>query len=326
MSGRPPGDAGDGRSTSCETDPMTARPARPAVDRLAPVVEGGFRLHAALVYGFLFLPIVVVVVFSFNATVRYVTDWQGFSLVWYQRAFADTTVLNGLRNSLVIALLNAVLATAFGTMAALALLRVPRRLRIVFEALTFVSIIIPEIVIALATLVLFSLFRDWMNPWLAFFSGDGARPPKLALGIWSTVAAHVLFNLSLVLLIVRARLSGMDRTLVDASYDLYATPWRTFRQITLPQLVPAIVAGFLLAFTFSFDDYVISSFVAGSTETLPLFVFGQIHQGITPLTNAIAAVMLLVTITILVVGQAVLTRQSRARGERGTTPLGMLDG
>jgi spermidine/putrescine transport system permease protein len=210
-------------------------------------------------------------------------------------------------------------------MAALALQRVPRRLRAAFDALTFVSIIIPEIVIALASLILFSGFRDWMNPWLAFFA-NGDHPPKLALGIWSTVAAHVLFNLSLVLLIVRARLSGMDRTLVDASYDLYATPWRTFRQITFPQLLPAIVAGFLLAFTFSFDDYVISSFVAGSTETLPLFVFGQIHQGITPLTNAIAAVMLLVTITILLVGQALLTRQSRARGERGSTPLGMLEG
>jgi len=305
---------------------MTARPMRPAGDRFAPVVEGGFRLHATLVYLFLFLPIVVVVVFSFNGTTRYVTDWAGFSTVWYQRAFADQTVQNALRNSLFIALVNAVLATAFGTMAALALQRVPHRLRIVFDALTFVSIIIPEIVIALASLVLFSAFRDWVNPWLAFFAGSDGHPARISLGPWSVVAAHVLFNLSLVLLIVRARLAGMDRTLVDASYDLYATPWRTFRQVTLPQLLPAIVAGFLLSFTFSFDDYVISSFVSGSTETLPLFVFGQIHQGITPLTNAIAAVMLLVTITILLVGQAILSRQSRASGERGSTPLGILEG
>ena len=304
---------------------MTTRPSRPAVDRFAPLVEGGFRLHATLVFVFLFLPILVVVVFSFNGTTRYVTDWAGFSTIWYQRALADETVQNALRNSLVIAVINAVLATTFGTMAALGLQRVPRRLRIAFDALTFVSIIIPEIVIALASLVLFSAFRDWANPWLTFLFADSARPPRLALGIWSVVAAHVLFNLSLVLLIVRARLAGMDRTLVDASYDLYATPWRTFRQVTLPQLLPAIVAGFLLSFTFSFDDYVISSFVAGSTETLPLFVFGQIHQGITPLTNAIAAVMLLVTIAILVIGQALLTRQSRERGERGSTPLGLLE-
>jgi spermidine/putrescine transport system permease protein len=305
---------------------VTARPIRPARDRFAPLVEGGFRLHAGLVYAFLFLPILVVVVFSFNGTTRYVTDWAGLSLVWYQRAFADQTVQNALRNSLVIAFANAILATAFGTMAALALQRVPRRLRVAFDALTFVSIIIPEIVIALASLVLFSGFRDWVNPWLTFIAGPGGHPPRLTLGTWSVVAAHVLFNLSLVLLIVRARLTGMDRTLVDASYDLYANPWRTFRQVTLPQLLPAIVAGFLLSFTFSFDDYVISSFVSGSTETLPLFVFGQIHQGITPLTNAIAAVMLLVTITILLIGQFMLSRQSRSRGERGSTPLGMLEG
>ena len=299
---------------------------RPATDRWAPVVEGWFRLQTLGVYLFLFLPIAIVVVFSFNGTTRYVTDWQGLSLKWYQRALADQTVQKALVNSLEIAFVNAILATAFGTMAALGLQRVGRRLRLFFDALTFVSVIIPEIVIALATLVLFSGFRDWANPWLAWLANGDPRGPRISLGQWSVVLAHVLFNLSLVLLIVRARLSGMDRTLVDASYDLFATPWRTFRQVTLPQLLPAIVAGFLLSFTFSFDDYVISSFVSGSVETLPLFVFGQIHQGITPLTNAIAALMLLVTFTILVVGQAVLTRQARASGERGSTPLGMLEG
>jgi spermidine/putrescine transport system permease protein len=302
----------------------TIRPRRPAVDRWAPVVEGWFRIQALAIYVFLFLPIVIVVIFSFNGTARYVTDWQGLSLRWYERALSDPTVQKALGNSLVIAFANAVLATAFGTMAALGLQRVRRRVRIVFDALTFVSVIIPEIVIALATLVLLSGFRDWSNPWLAFFAGAG-KPMKIALGQWSVVAAHVLFNLSLVLLLVRARLSGMDRTMVDASYDLFATPWRTFRQITLPQLMPAIVAGFLLAFTFSFDDYVITSFVSGSTETLPLFVFGQIHQGITPLTNAIAAVMLLFTFTVLVVGQWALSRQARRTGGRGDTPLGMIE-
>jgi spermidine/putrescine transport system permease protein len=299
---------------------------RPATDRWAPVVEGWFRLQTLGVYVFLFLPIAIVVIFSFNGTTRYVTDWEGLSLKWYERALADQTVQKALVNSLQIAFVNAILATAFGTMAALGLQRVGKRLRLFFDALTFVSVIIPEIVIALATLVLFSGFRDWANPWLAWLASGDPRGPHIALGQWSVVLAHVLFNLSLVLLIVRARLSGMDRTLVDASYDLFATPWRTFRQVTLPQLLPAIVAGFLLSFTFSFDDYVISSFVSGSVETLPLFVFGQIHQGITPLTNAIAAMMLLVTFTILVVGQAVLTRQARATGERGSTPLGMLEG
>jgi spermidine/putrescine transport system permease protein len=305
---------------------MTARPMRPAVDRSAGFVEAGFRLQAVAVYFFLFLPIAVVIVFSFNGTTRYVTDWEGLSLKWYQRALADPTVQKALVNSLTIAMVNAVLATAFGTMAALGLQRVPRRVRILFDALTYVSVIIPEIVIALATLVLFSGFRDLVNPLLAGVAASGATPAHVNLGQWSVIAAHVLFNLSLVLLLVRARLAGMDRTLVDASYDLFATPWRTFRQITLPQLLPAIVAGFLLSFTFSFDDYVITSFVSGSTETLPLFVFGQIHQGITPLTNAIAAVMLLVTFIVLIVGQWILARQTRNTGAQGSSPLGILEG
>jgi spermidine/putrescine transport system permease protein len=210
-------------------------------------------------------------------------------------------------------------------MAALGMQRLPRRVRSIFETLTYVSIIIPEIVIALATLVLFTLFRDTVNPILVQLAATGTKAPRILLGPWSLVVAHVLFNLSLVLLLVRARLSGMDRTLVDASYDLFATPWRTFCQITFPQLLPAILAGFLLSFTFSFDDYVISSFVSGSETTLPLFVFSQTRQGVTPLTNAIAALMLLVTFVILVVGQWILARQARRTGDRGRTPLSMLE-
>ena len=127
----------------------------------------------------------------------------------------------------------------------------------------------------------------------------------------------MLFNTSLVLLLVRARLSGMDRTLVEASYDLFATPWRTFRQITLPQLLPAIVAGFLLAFTFSFDDYVITSFVSGpGSSTLPLFVFGQVKRGVTPETNAVAAMMLAFTLAMLLIGQLSWRWQARRSGRR----------
>ena len=140
-------------------------------------------------------------------------------------------------------------------MAALGLQRVGKRLRLAFDTLTYMSVIVPEIVIALSTLVLFATGFDALETFFGI---------KLNFGHATIIAAHVLFNISLVLLLVRARLSGMDRTLVDASADLFATPWRTFRQITFPQLLPAIVAGFLLSFTFSFDDYVITSFVVGS--------------------------------------------------------------
>jgi spermidine/putrescine transport system permease protein len=307
--------------------PAVPRPRLGLRDRFGGLVEVGFRLHAAFVYVFLFLPILVVVVFSFNGTNRSVMEWQGFSLKWYERALDDGSVQAALKNSVLIAAINAVLATAFGTMAALGLQRVRHRLRLVFDALTYISVIVPEIVIALATLILFSLFRDLANPVLAAIQAGSDQPFRIGLGYWSIIAAHVLFNTSLVLLLVRARLSGMDRTLVDASYDLFATPWRTFRQITFPQLLPAIVAGFLLSFTFSFDDYVITSFVSGpGSGTLPLYIFGQTRQGVTPLTNAIAAMMLVVTLTILLAGQFFVARQGRRAGGSGATPIGLPTG
>jgi spermidine/putrescine transport system permease protein len=200
-------------------------------------------------------------------------------------------------------------------MAALGLQRVPKRVRLGFDGLTYVSIIVPEIVIALATLVMFAS---------SFVIINETFGTRLQLGIPTIVAAHMLFNISFVLLLVRARLSGMDRTLVEASFDLYATPWRTFRQITFPQLLPAIIAGFLLAFTFSFDDYVITSFVSGpGSSTLPIFVFGQVKRGVTPETNAVATMMLVTTLAMLAVGQLLLKRTS-STGKSGESMASMI--
>jgi spermidine/putrescine transport system permease protein len=191
----------------------------------------------------------------------------------------------------------------------------------VLEGLTYVSIIVPEIVIALATLIFYRTSFDIVNPLLVGLFGDGSAP-RLGLGNHTIIAAHMLFNISLVTLLVRARLSGLDRTLVDASSDLFATPWRTFRQITLPGLLPAIVAGFVLSFTFSFDDYVISAFVSGvGSTTLPLFVFGEVRRGVTPKINAVAVVMLILTLTILFLTQWLLARRSTSRGEIPFAPV-----
>jgi spermidine/putrescine transport system permease protein len=273
------------------------------------LVESWLRGHTALIYLFLYIPIVVVVVFSFNGTQRRVTHWEGFSLRWYDIVLHDTVVQSALANSFRVAIATAIISTVVGTMAALGMARAPRWFRGPFEALTFVSIIVPEIVIALSTLVFYSTSFDLIR------SLSGVR---LKLGYETIVGAHALFNISLVLLLVRARLSGMDRTHVEASFDLYATPWRTFWQITFPQLLPAIVAGFLLSFTFSFDDYVITFFVSGAgTTTLPLYVFSSIRQGVTPATNAIAAIMLLITLSVLVVGQFLVWRNARRAGQRG---------
>jgi len=275
-------------------------------DRL---VEGWLRGHTLLIYLFLYFPIAVVVVFSFNATNRRVTQWEGFSLKWYESVLNDTVIQAALANSFRVAITTAILATLFGTMAALGLQRTPRWFRTIFEALTFVSIIVPEIVIALSTLVFYSTSFDAVHELFGV---------RWRLGFETIIAAHALFNISLVMLLVRARLSGMDRTHVEASFDLYGTPWRTFWQITFPQLLPAIVAGFLLSFTFSFDDYVITYFVSGAgTTTLPLYVFSTIRKGVTPATNAVAAVMLLITLTVLVVGQFLVWRNARRTGQRG---------
>lgn len=281
--------------------------AKSGTDRWGWLVEAWLRGHTGIVYAFLYLPIVVVVLFSFNEN-RIATTWTGFSAKWYGTVFGDDVVTSALRNSFSVALPTGILATTFGTMAALGLQRTSKRFRVGFDALTYMSIIVPEIVIALSTLVMFASSFDVIN---------GATGLRLQLGIPTIIAAHMLFNISFVLLLVRARLDGMDRTLVEASFDLYASPWRTFRQITFPQLMPAIVAGFLLSFTFSFDDYVITSFVSGpGSSTLPIFIFGQVKRGVSPETNAVATMMLGVTLAMLVVGQVVLARNAR-RGAGG---------
>src|SRR4051812_34107496 len=282
--------------------------ARAKVDRYGALVEAWLRGHTLLVYLFLYLPIIVVVVFSFNGTQRRVTQWDGFSIRWYENVLSNKEVQRDLGNSLIVGVATAIISTIAGTMAALGLQRTPKWFRLPFDALTYISVIVPELVIALATLV---FFASTIGRGGIVTSLTGV---ELGFGFHTIVPALALFNISLVLLLVRARLSGMDRTHVEASYDLYATPWRTFWQITFPQLLPAIIAGFLLSFTFAFDDYLITTFVNGTgTTTMPLFVFGQIKRGVTPATNAVAAIMLLITLSVLLVGQ-LLTRRRGATG------------
>jgi spermidine/putrescine transport system permease protein len=157
---------------------------------------------------------------------------------------------------------------------------------------------------------------DFLNPLLAaIWPGDATSTPSLHMGIVSLVAAHTMFTMALVIVIVRARISGMDRSLIEASTDLYATPWRTFWQVTLPQIFPAILAGFLLAFTFSFDDFIIAFFVAGQETTLPIYIFSSIRRGVTPEINAIGTMVLAVSLTLLIVAQVLLRgRGASARG------------
>jgi spermidine/putrescine transport system permease protein len=268
-------------------------------------------LYTGLVFAFLFLPIIIVVVYSFNAG-RHVTELTGFSTQWYASAWSDRFLMNALRNSLTIAAITAVLATLLGTASALAMDRLGPRARNVFELLTYVAIIVPGIVIGIATLIFIVTALDWLNPWLAFLAGGAA--PELGLGAGSVIAAHTLFTMAIVNVLVRTRMRGMDRSLVEASEDLYATPWRTFVQVTFPQLLPAIVAGALLAFTFSFDDFIIAFFTSGQDQTVPIYLFASIRRGVSPEVNAIATVLLAVTVLAMVLAGVVYRRGQRRSG------------
>ncbi len=274
-----------------------------------------FRAHTALVFLFLYVPIGLVVLFSFTAG-DYAGELRGISVRWYEAAFTNQFVTRALTSSLTVGLLTALLSTVFGTIAALALQRVRPGLRAVYDTLTYVAIVIPGIVIGIASLVFFVNVFGFLNPWLASaWPAALGEAPQLAPGLHTIVGAHTVFAMALVIVLVRARLAGMDRTMVEASADLFATPWRTFRQITLPQLSPAILAGFLLSFTFSFDEYVITSFVKGNVTTLPIYVFSSIRRPpVKPDINAIATVILAFTLLMLLAGWLVYRRSERRTG------------
>ena len=265
------------------------------------------RLYASAVYLFLYIPIGIIVLFSFNAG-RHASDFQGFSVKWYGKALDNPFVMEALFTSLTVAFCTAVFASTFGTMAALALQRITGRLRAFYDGMIYVSIMIPGIVIGIATLIALVTVFDVLNPLLESLWPEGDKAPRLNLGYGSLIAAHTLFTMSLVIVIVRARIAGMDRALIEASADLYATPWGTFRQVTLPQLFPGILAGLLLSFTFSFDDFIIAFFVAGSETTLPIYVFSSIRRGVTPEINAIGTMVLAVSLIMLVAAQVLLRR------------------
>lgn len=259
------------------------------------------------VYVFLYAPIALVVLFSFNAG-RSASEFVGFSTAWYGKALSNAFLMEALVNSLVIALTSATLAAIFGTMAALGLQRLGPRARSVFDGLFAAAIVVPGVVIGIATLVALVEVFAVLNPVLASL-WPGATPPRLGLGYGSVVAAHGLFSLALVTMIVKARMAGLGRDMVEASADLYATPLTTFRQIVLPQILPSILAGFLLAFTFSFDDFIVAFFVAGSNTTLPIYVFASIRRGVTPEVNAIATLVLVASLLLIVIARRLMATE-----------------
>ena len=234
-------------------------------------------------FAFLYVPIGLVVLYSFNAS-RLVTVWGGFSTHWYVSLLENDQLLGAAGISLRVALASAALSTVLGTMAAFALHRFGRfRLRTLFAGLLYAPLVMPEVIIGLALLLL--------------FVGLG-----IDRGFWTIVAGHTTLGLCFVAVVVQARLAGFDRSLEEAAQDLGASPARTFRLVTLPLIAPAMAAGFLLAFTISLDDFVIASFTSGpGSTTLPMRIYSQVRLGLTPEINAISTLLIgLVGLSLLV--------------------------
>lgn len=250
--------------------------------------------HSILVYLFLYAPIAVLAVLSFNAGMQ-VSLWRGFSFRWYRALVTDPEVRDGAVNSLLIAGLATVAATVVGTMAAIALARWDaRRSRRAASALAatrgllYLPLIVPEIILGVALLTGFTLLQ-------------------VRLSMTTVVIAHVAFTVSYVAVVVRARLAGLDRSLEEAAADLGAGPLAAFFRVTLPLAAPGIAAGALLAFTISLDDYVVTSLVAGSeSQTLPVKVYSMIHNNVTPEINAVCTVLLVFTVVLILIAQRLM--------------------
>ena len=246
--------------------------------------QPGFTSIAVFCFVMLYLPIVVMVVYAFNEATS-VSSWGGFSLKWFAAAWNNDQVVDATLRSFQIAVIAGVLATLAATMAALATTRTEAYPGLTF---TYASInqplMVPEIVTGVALLIFFSRIK--------IFTGYS--------GLGYLIAAHTAFCIPFAYLPIRARLENMDLTLERAAADLYATPWKTFRRITLPLLWPGILAGLMLAFVISLDDVVITEFVkSGGQDTLPTYMLGQIRRGITPEINAISTAFLLLSVAIV---------------------------
>ncbi len=258
-------------------------------------------LNAWLVFAFFYLPIVVLVIFSFNDSQR-VGIWGGFTFRWYGEMFRNAAVMSALWNSVIIAVVSTAVATVLGTMASLALERFRFRGQRAYDGLLYMPIIIPDVTMAVMMLLFFA----------QAFSLIGGLGPRLQFGLGTISLAHIAFNISFVAVVVRARLSQLDTSLEEAAADLYANRWQTFRLVTLPLILPGVLGGALLALTLSLDDVVVTSFVSGAgTTTLPVYVFGLVRRGVTPLINAVSTVMLVASMILVLVSLGLQQRGAK---------------
>jgi spermidine/putrescine transport system permease protein len=254
------------------------------------------KLHAILIFLFLYSPIIVLIVFSFNASEQ-TAVWKGFTLSWYGKLFQSRDLWRACLNSLIVAGTSTIIATIIGTMTALAIERYRFPLRAVFTRVLYLPMIIPDIVMAIALLMFYV-------------------QAHIPLGLMSIIIAHVAFNISYVTIVVRARLEGFDREVEEAALDLGANEWQTFWHVTLPLIAPGVVAGALLGFTLSIDDFVITFFTAGvGYTTLPVHIYSRLKFGITPELNAISTLLLFNSIALVLLSLKLRGDGGKVNGE-----------
>ncbi|MFO7925977.1 MAG: ABC transporter permease [Halobacteriota archaeon] len=253
--------------------------------------SGWLAVQTLLVYLFLYTPVVVLIVLSFNDS-RYAIVWQGFTIEWYIALFSGETIArvdpsaayHALINSVYIAIVTVLGSTVFGTMLAFALDRYEFPGKRLFTGVVYMPIIIPSIIMGISLLLFFNIVG-------------------MSLGVNTAIIGHIAFGISFVAVVVFARLRGFDRTLEEAGKDLGANEIETFRYITLPLIKPGVYAGALLAFAMSFDDFVVTFFIIGNENTLPIFFFSMVRQGISPGVNVVAALILITTMALVAIAQ-----------------------
>jgi spermidine/putrescine transport system permease protein len=249
------------------------------------------RVYAVLAYAYIYVPIIILMIFSFN-TMKLNIRWEGFTTHWYGVLFNDQQVILATRNTLVIAVISTLVATILGTLVALALHRYRFPGYNVSETMMYIPIVIPEVIMGISLLVLFVTLN-------------------FQLGLVTITLAHIAFNVPFVALVVRARLHGYDNSIDEAAMDLGANELTTFWRVTLPTIMPGVLAGAMLAFTLSLDDYVITYFTAGpGSTTLPLRVFSMVRFMVTPEVNALSTIWVLVVFTVLLLGQIAQRRRA----------------
>lgn len=251
-------------------------------------------MFSLLMFFYMYLPILVLTFYSFNES-AYSAGWQGFTLKWYMQLFGDSRVLRSLQNSLTVALVAVAISAVVGTLMAVGLARYHFLGKVLYRGVSYLPLIIPDIAIAVATLVFLAVIA-------------------VPLSLWTIVAAHVVFCLAYIAFVVSSRISSLDPHLEEAALDLGATPFQAFIKILLPELMPAIIAGCLISFVLSMDDFLIASFTAGTgATTLPMEIFSRIRTGVKPDINALSVMLIVASGAIAFMAELLRYRGDQKR-------------